>query len=237
MEFLAKEVARLHRLTKKSFLGKGSHQSISNKLAFNKSFFQKTMEHLSSLGCDISNYSEIFDTMEKALISLKTAFQARFDQGHIRECHGDLKLENLWIQPASYKELQQKLFALDCIDFNPDFYHIDTLSDAAMLVMDLQIHLQPEDRNLVEVFITTYLQEMAEDGRFARSILMYYTAEKAIVCANVSILLDNNPDRGLKCLVLAKELVKELKYLLEALNAQQMINEKVVDLSEMPSVS
>ena len=123
-------------------------------------------------------------------------------------------MSNLWVRPVSKRYPQQQLLALDCIDFNPDFYHIDTLSDVAMFVMDLHMHLTQKDSFLVEVFIDAYINEMAEDKKSVKPLLKYYIVEKAMVCGNVSILLDNAPERGKQYFLLALQQAEELQRLL-----------------------
>lgn len=214
MKFLAREVARLHRRAKVPFSKRGLPASIVDKLNFNRRFFIQSLHKLSLDGIDISAYQCIDAIMQSAVFYLEPDFKRRFDQGHIKRCHGDLKLTNLWIRPISRTFPQGRLLALDCIDFNLDFSHIDTLSDIAMLVMDLQMHVSSEQKPLVKEFVSTYLHEMAEDEKNVEAVLKYYITEKAMVCANVSILLDNASERGMEYLSLALQQASELHELL-----------------------
>jgi aminoglycoside phosphotransferase family enzyme/predicted kinase len=54
---------------------------------------------------------------------------ARLAGGHVRECHGDLHLDNL-------VSLNGEVAAFDCIEFEPAFRWIDVLDDIAFTVMD-----------------------------------------------------------------------------------------------------
>ena len=163
MEFVAREVASLHKKARISSLGIGLPESIAKKLEFNQMWFKKALGKLYRDSEVVDSYRRrIDDLMGNACADLEQVFEKRYHQGHVRRCHGDLKLANLWIKPASGKS-SQRLLALDCIDFNPDFCHIDTLSDLAMLAVDLQNHLRQEDNYLVEVFTSTYFREMKEN--------------------------------------------------------------------------
>lgn len=224
MKFLAKEVAHFHLKARTSSQDSGMPDSIRKKLEFNRIWFGKSLEQLSQdvmlenlsqsqSDINIEAYRWIGDLMESACTKLKRGFTQRHDNGHIRRCHGDLKVANLWLKPASGKS-SQRLLALDCIDFNPDFCHIDTLSDLAMLVVDLQLHLQREDKALLEVFISEYFKEMGENEGEVKSLFTYYCTEKALVCANVSIALDKNSERGIQYLSLADDYAKKLQVLL-----------------------
>jgi len=57
-------------------------------------------------------------------------FEQRMRDGRIRDCHGDLHLGNIAL-------FHDHPTVFDCIEFNPEYRAIDTLSDIAFLVMDL----------------------------------------------------------------------------------------------------
>ncbi len=212
MEFIAMEIARLHRKARTSLSNRGLPASIEKKLNFNLMRFGQALEKLSQDGINVSTYQ--------------------------------FKLTNLWIRPASSKHPQQQLLALDCIDFNPDFYHIDTLSDVAMLTMDIQMHLldgphSSESDDLVEVFIAAYLREMKENRKRIHNLLQYYIAEKTIVCAYVSILLDDDLERGRKYLSLAQQHALRLQSL-QPLTDEQAVHlkeDEVADILGMATIS
>jgi aminoglycoside phosphotransferase family enzyme len=70
-------------------------------------------------------------------------FEKRHQDKHIKRCHGDLKTSNLWIcSSKGTTQTEEQFVALDCIDFNLDFCNIDTLSDVAMLAVDLEMRLE-----------------------------------------------------------------------------------------------
>ncbi|HWU49944.1 MAG TPA: AAA family ATPase [Asticcacaulis sp.] len=56
----------------------------------------------------------------------------RFDDGHVRHCHGDLHLGNILIE-------NDKPVLFDCIEFNERLSQIDVLYDLAFLLMDLWV--------------------------------------------------------------------------------------------------
>ena len=84
---------------------------------------------------------------------------------------------------------------LDAIDFNPEFYNIDTLSDLAMLVIDIQA--RTKSPSLADLIVEDYLRDTMQQDEVSRSVLAYYCVEKAIVGAAVSIVDDHLPDLGL----------------------------------------
>jgi aminoglycoside phosphotransferase family enzyme/predicted kinase len=56
----------------------------------------------------------------------------RFEDGHVRHCHGDLHLGNILIE-------NDKPVLFDCIEFNERLSQIDVLYDLAFLLMDLWV--------------------------------------------------------------------------------------------------
>ena len=68
-------------------------------------------------------------TLQKAE-SRGDAIRRRAVAGHVRDCHGDLHLENI-------VRLDGRFVPFDAIEFNPELRRIDTANDIAFLVMDL----------------------------------------------------------------------------------------------------
>ncbi|SOE97310.1 hypothetical protein SAMN05414139_10416 [Burkholderia sp. D7] len=63
--------------------------------------------------------------------------EERRRQGFVRECHGDLHLDNL-VQTG------RDVLVFDCIAFSEPLRWIDVMNDVAFLVMDLQAHGRPD---------------------------------------------------------------------------------------------
>jgi hypothetical protein len=61
----------------------------------------------------------------------KREFHDRKAQGYIRECHGDLHLENM-------VQLGNRLALFDCIEFSEPLRWIDVISDLAFALMDMR---------------------------------------------------------------------------------------------------
>ncbi len=183
----------------------------------------------------VERYIWISNLIAQAYKAYRDLFQKRHDAHHIKRCHGDLKTTNLWIEPEKtflfgLKKYPRQLLALDCVDFNPEFCHIDTLSDVAMLAIDLEMHLsdwlkmssnRQEGEALTRYFLKCYLGEMKEDSeensRVLWSLLEYYMTEKSMVCAYVSILYDERPVIGKKYLEVALAHAQRLEKMLNDL--------------------
>jgi aminoglycoside phosphotransferase family enzyme len=141
-----------------------------------------------------------------------TYFAYRVAQGHIKHCHGDLKGPNIWIEPYSYTATRQ-VAILDAIDFNPMYSNIDTLSDFATLVVDVQTRLRCTSfaSALTEKMINLYLQETQQYmDEAVHVVLRYYLVEKAFVSAAISIVYDDLPELGMYFLQVAERRLNEI---------------------------
>jgi aminoglycoside phosphotransferase family enzyme len=215
MEFLAHQVASMHKRLDDSLPEFGTPERIAGKLKFNIEQFHEALSKRRANPHRMarSTFSEAeMARIESASILLKQLseerqhdFEKRHNEKRIKRCHGDLKTSNLWICPLIDKsQAQERFVALDCVDFNPEFCNIDTLSDVAMLAVDLEMRLENVTKShneklsaqqLVRHFIQTYLKAMGENDN-VWPILEYYMTEKAIVCAYMSMLYDQSPLLG-----------------------------------------
>jgi hypothetical protein len=104
----------------------------------------------------------------------------RLAEGRVRECHGDLHVDNLAV-------VNGELIAFDCLEFDPALRWIDTTSEVAFLAMDLQAR---ERHSLAHAFVDAYL---AASGDFAAlPLLRRYKVYRAVVRARVTRLREVN---------------------------------------------
>lgn len=103
-------------------------------------------------------------------------------EGFVRECHGDIYLDNVTL-------VDGEVTLFDCIEFNDAFRWIDVMSDVAFMAMDL------EDRGLPELarrFVNAYLEHTGDYAGLM--VLDYYKAYRAMVRAKVALLRLSQPD-------------------------------------------
>ncbi len=212
MDFLAREVAHMHKqleaLPQENFYS----SVVASKLAFNSRRLGQAVQSLGDAYI-AECYAYICRVMNIVYEKYISYFDWRTSGGHVKRCHGDLKATNLWVSPGGI--LPRKLFALDCIDFNPDFCRIDTLSDTAMLAVSIQQVMtesgECDGEELTLHFLEAYCQEMRESDACVQALLKYYMTEKAMVCSYVSVLLDNSLELGKRYFAIAHQLAKQLE--------------------------
>jgi predicted kinase len=113
---------------------------------------------------------------------LETHLAQRHQDGHIRECHGDLHLGNITLYLG-------RVTVFDCIEFNEGLRWIDTSNDLAFLLMDL------EHRGAIQLANRVLNRYLQLSGDFdCLPLLDFYKAYRATVRAKIALLTRGNPD-------------------------------------------
>ncbi len=113
---------------------------------------------------------------EREAVRLAAHFEARRAGGFVRECHGDLHLDNI---VGTGKDAMM----FDCIEFSDALRWIDVASDLAFLMMDLQAHGRDD---LASALLNRWLQQTGDFG--ALPTLRFYLVYRALVRALVELL-------------------------------------------------
>jgi predicted kinase len=133
-------------------------------------------------------------------------FEERMRTGRIREGHGDLRLEHVYIDESG------KLTILDCIEFNERFRFIDVCADIAFLSMDLAWRGRVD---LAERLLASYAREADDYDLF--SVIDFYESYRAYVRAKIATFLE--ADSTLPWNVRAHAAEEARRYFLLALSA------------------
>ena len=116
------------------------------------------------------------DWTEQELQELEPLLWQRFDDGYVRDCHGDLHLANL-------VRLPDGITTFDCIEFSSDLRHIDVACDIAFLIMDL---VERRRHDLAACFLNRYL-ECTGDYDSMRLFSLYFVY-RCLVRAKVAAI-------------------------------------------------
>ncbi len=104
---------------------------------------------------------------------LTPVIEQRRIQGFVRECHGDMHRGNIAL-------VGERIHIFDAIEFNPKLRWIDTASEIAFLVMDLE---QEGEEGCARLFLNRYLERSGDYGALA--VLDFYKVYRAMVRAKV----------------------------------------------------
>jgi predicted kinase len=109
-------------------------------------------------------------------------FSQRAQAGRIRDCHGDLRAEHIYVEPG-------QLQMIDCIEFNQRFRFIDVCSEVAFLAVDLE---RLGAQAFAHQFVRAYVQHSNDVAMYR--LLDFYRCYRAYVRGKVtSILLQASP--------------------------------------------
>lgn len=107
--------------------------------------------------------------------------ERRRADGFVRECHGDLHLENMLL-------VKGRIELFDCLEFNASLRWVDVMSEIAFLVMDLESRGRPD---FARRFLNAYIEHSGDHEGLA--LLPFYVAYRAVVRAKVDQLRRNQP--------------------------------------------
>lgn len=106
-------------------------------------------------------------------------------EGRIRDCHGDLRAESVWMAPDGDFQIY------DCIEFNERFRYCDVASEVAFLSSDLDRRGRPD---LAWQWAEAYIS-MSGDQHL-RAMLPFYKCYRAFVRGKVeSLTIDERGSR------------------------------------------
>lgn len=111
----------------------------------------------------------------------------RASDGHVRDLHGDLRLEHIFLFPD--RPPPNDIVILDGIEFDPGLRRIDVVADIAFSVMELSFAGR---RDLARDFAEVYFSETQDsDGR---GLLPLFAAYRSAVRAKVAAILGSEPE-------------------------------------------
>lgn len=107
---------------------------------------------------------------------------ARIRAGRVRDGHGDLRLEHIYLEG-------ERVLIIDCIEFNERFRYADVCADLAFLSMDLAFHGRVD---LAERALATYAEVTSDYDLYP--LVDFYESYRAYVRGKVSTMLAADED-------------------------------------------
>ncbi|MFT5700219.1 MAG: aminoglycoside phosphotransferase family enzyme/predicted kinase [Desulforhopalus sp.] len=179
IDILAKQIADFHALADVANMKSrdGDPEIIHQPIEEN---FIQIREHVKDLKI-LQTLTELEQWGEATFDNLHSTFRQRKTDGFIRECHGDMHLQNIaWQDDAP--------IVFDCIEFNPRLRWIDVISDVAFLLMDLQDRKEPE---LAQRFLNNYMEHTGDYAGVR--VLQFYQVYRALVRSKIDVIRADQP--------------------------------------------
>jgi aminoglycoside phosphotransferase family enzyme/predicted kinase len=138
-------------------------------------YFWENFDHLGNI-IDEEEFAFLHGWTAAELARHETTLLQRFDDGFVRDCHGDLHLGNLVRLPSG-------ITTFDCIEFNPDLRYTDVFADVGFLAMDLTERGHPD---LAAHFLNRYLERSGDyEGAVLLDLFFVY---RCLVRAKVAAI-------------------------------------------------
>lgn len=134
-------------------------------------------------------------------------FEARCQAGRVRDGHGDLRLEHVYVGEAGPT-------IIDCIEFNERFRYADVAADIAFLSMDLRWHARVD---LAERLLARYARATNDYDLYA--LVDFYESYRAFVRGKVSSMLE--ADSGASVMLRERAATEARRYFRLALAAER----------------
>jgi aminoglycoside phosphotransferase family enzyme/predicted kinase len=144
-------------------------------IGLTKQFMRDNFTALEGVVDDIE-LNEVHEWTEREIGKLESQLVTRFDDGFVRDCHGDLHLRNL-------VRLPDGISAFDCIEFDEDLRHIDVFCDIAFLMVDLVARRR---HDLAAHFLNRYLERTGD--YHGMSLFSLYFVYRCLVRAKVAAI-------------------------------------------------
>ena len=132
---------------------------------------------------DTDTYNLIAGYIRRFMHDRAALFGSRINEGRVRDCHGDLRLQHVYIldeyRTGEQSELPQ-MAILDGIEFNERFRYSDVACEIAFLTMELDALDRPD---LSRVFVESYIAETGDHALL--ELLPFYSCYRACVRGKV----------------------------------------------------
>ena len=115
------------------------------------------------------------------LTEKRPSFERRIRNGKVKDCHGDLRLEHIY--------LGDEILIIDCIEFNERFRYTDVAADIGFLAMDLDYH---ERRDFSKHLIDSYIQSSGDQD--VLEVLDFYKCYRAYMRGKVESFRLDDPN-------------------------------------------
>lgn len=129
-----------------------------------------------------SQAGELAAWQRRFLEEKRGLFEGRLGNGRVRDGHGDLRLEHVYIDDSG------SIAIIDCIEFNDRFRYADVCADVVFLAMDLAFHRRVD---LAERFLAAYSREANDYDLYP--LIDFYESYRAFVRGKVSSFVVSDP--------------------------------------------
>jgi aminoglycoside phosphotransferase family enzyme/predicted kinase len=140
----------------------------------------RQMEPFVGRTLDRATYDRIVNYVRSFLDQRVALLASRIRDGHVRDCHGDLRLQHIYILDSPQQDMPH-LAMLDRIEFNERFRYGDVAGEIAFLTMELDAACRAD---LAHAFVASYIAETGDQTLY--EVLPFYACYRACVRGKVT---------------------------------------------------
>ncbi len=134
---------------------------------------------------DAASDERIAASVWRFLRERQRLFAERQRAGRVRDCHGDLRLQHVYVLGQREDDAgAPRLEVIDCIEFNERFRYGDVAGEVAFLTMELDAAGRSD---LARVFVDAYARASGDES--LRELLPFYACYRAYVRGKVTAFL------------------------------------------------
>jgi aminoglycoside phosphotransferase family enzyme len=181
VDAIARRIAKFHATAPAPDAAKwGALEAIERNVE--ESFVQtrRVLEHYLARG----DANDIVRFQTRFLRDHTALFERRVATGRIRDGHGDLRLQHIYLDGGEPT-------IIDCIEFNERFRVADVCSDVACLSMDFAAQGRVD---LAERLLSTYARETGDYEIYG--VVDFYESYRAFVRGKIAALLASDPTKS-----------------------------------------
>jgi aminoglycoside phosphotransferase family enzyme/predicted kinase len=149
--------------------------------------FTQTLPYVGRV-LDTATYDQIASAVRRFLHTRQRLFEERRRAGRIRDCHGDLRLQHVYVLGQD-ADARHRLAVIDCIEFNERFRYGDVAGEVAFLTMELDAAGRPD---LSRAFVAAYVRASGDET--LRELLPFYACYRAYVRGKVAAFQLDEPE-------------------------------------------
>ncbi len=141
---------------------------------------------------DATTFDQIAGYIYRFMEQRSSLFASRISEGRIRDCHGDLRLQHVYIlegETADTARQLPRLAILDGIEFNERFRYSDVTCEVAFLTMELEA---ASHCDLACAFVEGYVAESGDQA--LRELLPFYSCYRACIRGKVLSFQVDEPE-------------------------------------------
>jgi aminoglycoside phosphotransferase family enzyme/predicted kinase len=153
---------------------------------------------------DAAVYDQMAAAVRRFLRERQPLFLSRMRAGRIRDCHGDLRLQHVYMLGQN-PDGSHRLAVIDCIEFNERFRYGDVAGEVAFLTMELDAAGRPD---LSRAFVDAYVR--ASDDATLRELLPFYACYRAYVRGKVVAFQLDEPEVSVEQREVARQQARAL---------------------------